>query len=43
MAPPGPSSGRPHGRRRQAPKKKSRVDEVGGEWKKEDNTLIDIP
>ncbi len=37
MAPPAPSSGRPRGRRRRAPKKKSRVDEVGGEWKKEDN------
>ncbi len=38
-----PSSGCPHGRRRRAPKKKSRVDEVGCEWKKEDNTPIDIP
>ncbi len=28
---------------RREPKKKSRVDEVGGEWKKEDNTPIDIP
>ena len=40
--PPAPSSGRPRGRRRQAPKK-SRVDVVGGEWKKEDNTPIDVP
>ncbi len=29
VAPPAPSSGRPRSRRRQAPKKKSRVDEVG--------------
>ncbi len=43
MAPPVPSSGRPRGRRRREPKKKSWVDEVGGQWKKEDNTLIDIP
>ncbi len=43
VAPPAPSSGRPRGRRRGAPKKKSRVDEVEGEWKKEDNTPIDIP
>ncbi len=43
MAPPALSSGRPRGRRRRAPKKKSRVDEVEGEWKKEDNTPIDIP
>ncbi len=40
MAPPAPSSRRPRGRE---PKKKSRVDEVGEEWKKEDNTPIDIP
>ncbi len=33
LASPAPSCGRPHGRRRRAPKKKSRVDEVGGEWK----------
>ncbi len=31
------------GRRSREPKKKSRVDEVGREWKKEDNTPIDIP
>ncbi len=43
VAPPVPSSGRPRGRRRGAPKKKNRVDEVGSEWKKEDNTPIDIP
>ncbi len=43
VAPPDPSSGRFRGRRRRAPKKKSRMDEVGGEWKKEDNTPIDIP
>ncbi len=43
VAPPAPSSGRPHGRRRRAPKRKSRVDEVGGEWKKEGNTPIDSP
>ncbi len=43
VAPLAPSSGRPRGRRRQAPKKKSRLDEVGGEWKKEDNTPIDTP
>ncbi len=43
VAPPAPSSGRPRGRRRRAPKKKSRVDEVGGKWKKEDNAPIDIP
>ncbi len=42
MAPLAPSSGRPHGLRRWAPKKKSRVDEVGGEWKKDDNTPFDI-
>ncbi len=43
VAHPAPSSGHPRGRRRRAPKKKSRVDEVGGEWKKEDNKPIDIP
>ncbi len=43
MAPPARSSGRPRGWRMRQPKKKSRVDEVGGEWKKEDNTPIDIP
>ncbi len=43
VASPAPSCGRPRGRRRRAPKKKSQVDEVGGEWKKEDNTPIDIP
>ncbi len=43
VAPPAPSSGRPRSQRRWAPKKKSRVDEVGGKWKKEDNTPIDIP
>ncbi len=43
MALPALRSGRPHGRRRREPKKKSRVDEVGGEWKKEDNKPIDIP
>ncbi len=42
MAPPAPT-GRPCGGRRREPKKNSRVDEVGGEWKKEDNTPIDIP
>ncbi len=42
MAPPAPSSGRPRGRRRRESKNKSRVDEVGGEWKKDD-TPIDIP
>ncbi len=40
VSPPAPSSGRPRGRRRREPKKKSRVDEVGGEWKKEDNTPL---
>ena len=39
VAPPALSSGCPRSRRRRAPKKKSRVDE----WKKEDNTPIDIP
>ncbi len=43
MAPPAPSSGRPHGRRRRESKNKSLVYEVGGEWKKDDNTPIDIP
>ncbi len=43
VAPPSTSSGRPRSRRRWAPKKKSRVDEVGGEWKKEDNIPSDIP
>ncbi len=43
MAPPAPSSGRPRGRRRRESKNKSREDEVGGEWKKNDNTPIDIP
>ncbi len=43
VAPPAPSSGCHRGRRRRALKKKSRVDEVGGEWKKEDNTPIDFP
>ncbi len=43
VAPPAPSSGRPRGRRRRESKNKSRVDEVGGEWKKDDNTPIDIP
>ncbi len=43
VAPPASSSGCPRGRRMRAPKKKSLVDEVGGEWKKEDNTPIDIP
>ncbi len=43
MAPPAPCSGRPRGRRRQELKNKSRVDEVGGEWKTDDNTPIDIP
>ncbi len=33
-SPPAPSSGRPRGRRRRAPKKKSRVDEVGGDGSK---------
>ncbi len=43
MAPPAPSSGRPRGWRRWESKNKSRVDEVGGEWKKDDNTPFDIP
>ncbi len=43
MAPPAPSSGRPRGQRRRELKNKSQVDEVGGEWKKDDNTPIDIP
>ncbi len=34
VAPPAPSSGRPRSRRRRALNKKSRVDEVRGEWKK---------
>ncbi len=41
--PPAPSSGRPRSRRRRELKNKSRVDEVGGEWKKDDNTPILIP
>ncbi len=43
VAPPATSSGHPRSQRRRAPKKKSQVDEVGGEWKKEGNTPIDIP
>ncbi len=34
VAPPAPSSGHPRGRRRRALKKKSRLDEIGVEWKK---------
>ncbi len=43
VGPPAPSSKCPRGWKRREPKKKNRVDEVGGEWKKEDNTPIDIP